>query len=46
LPFLASGLAIFSSRLAIFSSSLTVLFVPLLCEGGGCSHRRREQEGE
>ena len=46
LPFLASRLPVFSSRLPIFSSSLAILFVPLLCEGGGCSHRRREQEGK
>src|SRR5579884_1681199 len=39
LPFLARGLT-------IFPSGLTILFVPLLREGGSCSHRRREQEGE
>jgi len=46
LPFLTCGLAIFLGSLTILTSRLTVLFVPLLCEGGGCNHRRREQEGE
>jgi hypothetical protein len=46
LAILTRSLTILMGGLTVFSSSLTVLFVPLLGEGGGCSHRRREQEGE